>query len=144
MKLILFLVCSVLCYSLSVRAQESVTDEDIGYYLDQCLSADSSSNVMGQLACIEDARLDWELKLKMAYDSLHYVLDKSQQETLEKAQLKWEESANADAEFLSYFYQGFNGTMYKSSAEFERLTMIEERVRFLRYMLEQYQEENEE
>lgn len=131
MKWILVLAC---VFFAGVSSAQKDSEADIAVQLNACLSADSSTSVMGQLACVSQARKEWGQVMSQAYDSLYLSLDAEKRLVLEESQAAWEESINADYTVTDYLYSELSGTMYKISAAMDQLDAIEQRVHFLRYL----------
>lgn len=121
------LTATALAYTSQAAAQPELTviydPIDQAYY--DCTAADSST--AGELACIQQAHINWDKALNQSYQALLKILPKAQKAALQQAQREWLAFRNVEWESLDKRYAAKDGAIYRVFHAVKRMELTKQR-----------------
>jgi hypothetical protein len=119
--------------TLPSRAHAEVAAADpIDAAMRACLARSDMSSTVGQLHCMDTARLGWQAAMNTAWQQLAAKLPPPQRKAWEDSQTRWQASRDAQAPLLDAVFATRQGTMYQLAEADMQLQPVRDRALALR------------
>ncbi len=106
-------------------AGEKEKQHSIDAWLEKCIESDFSTASMTN--CAQKATAMWDKEMNGIYKELMRKLPEKQKTLLKQSQIQWLKFRDAEANFTSEFYGGFEGTIWQNILAGEKLTVVKKR-----------------
>lgn len=100
-----------------------------------CLARSDMSSTVGQVQCMETARIGWKAALDSAWQQLQAKLTPAQRNAWQKSQDRWQASRDAEKPLLAAVFATTRGTMYELAEADMQLQPVRDRALALRSAL---------
>ena len=117
--------------SLPAHAEVAAADP-IDTSMRTCLARSDMSSTMGQVQCMDTARIGWNTALNNAWQQLQQKLPPAQRKQWEKSQTSWQASREAEKELFAAVFATTHGTIYQITAADMQLQPVRDRALTLR------------
>ncbi|MFM0060345.1 DUF1311 domain-containing protein [Paraburkholderia phytofirmans] len=120
--------------SLPAHAEVAAADP-IDASMRTCLARSDMSSTMGQVQCMDNARIGWKTALDNAWQQLQPKLPPAQRKQWEKSQASWQASRDAEKQLLAAVFATTHGSMYVLAEADMQLQPVRDRALALRSAL---------
>jgi uncharacterized protein YecT (DUF1311 family) len=96
---------------LAAHAEVAAADP-IDAAMRSCLARSDMSSTVGQVQCMDNARIGWRAALDSAWQQLQTKLPQAQRRPWEKSQASWQASRDVEKQLLAAVFETTRGTMY--------------------------------
>ena len=127
--LLVILIVAIPCLS---WANKDLVDP-IDKRFEECIDKDSTT--LGMTNCLKESMEAWDKELNTVYTELMNRLDTKGKAALKKSQRQWMKYRDDQFQFISAYYDGFQGTMYVPLRAGDKAGVIKERTIILRSYL---------
>jgi len=124
----------------NVRAQYYCDSSAIDISLEDCLATGENQTTYGMIQCIDTAYAAWDAELNKNYKLLMSVLGEEEKEKLKIAQKAWITMRDADIAFIGLYSENLEGSMYRVSANFHSMEIVQLRALQLKSYYEEISE----
>ena len=114
-------------------AEEKEKQHSIDAWLEKCVASDSSTN--GMTKCAIEANTMWDKEMNRIYKELMKKLPEKQKTLLKQSQIQWLKFRDTEANFISEFYESFEGTIWQNILVGEKINVIKKRTLTLQVYL---------
>ncbi|NKJ49062.1 hypothetical protein CIC12_20460 [Burkholderia sp. SG-MS1] len=129
----LTLASAALLSMLSPVVQAEVAAADpIDASMRSCLARSDMSTTVGQVQCMDNARIGWKAALDSAWQQLQAKLPPARRKLWEKSQTSWLASREAEKQLLAAVFATTRGTMYVLAEADMQLQPVRDRALALR------------
>ncbi|RKE24492.1 uncharacterized protein DUF1311 [Paraburkholderia sp. BL23I1N1] len=97
-----------------------------------CLARSDMSSTVGQVQCMDNARIGWKSALDAAWQQLQTKLPPAQRKQWERSQASWQASRDAEKPLLGAVFATTHGTMYALAEADMQLQPVRDRALALR------------
>jgi uncharacterized protein YecT (DUF1311 family) len=97
-----------------------------------CLARSDMSSTVGQVQCMDNARIGWKAALDSAWQQLQTKLPLAQRKPWEKSQASWQASRDVEKQLLAAVFETTRGTMYVLAEADMQLQPVRDRALALR------------
>jgi uncharacterized protein YecT (DUF1311 family) len=97
-----------------------------------CLARSDMSSTVGQVQCMDNARIGWKAALESAWQQLLTKLPQAQRKPWEKSQASWEASREVEKQLLAAVFATTRGSMYVLAEADMQLQPVRDRALALR------------
>lgn len=116
---------------LAARAEVAAADP-IDAAMRTCLARSDMSSTMGQVQCMETARIGWKAAMDNAWQQLQPELSPARRKQWQKSQASWQASRDAETQLLAAVFATTRGTMYVLAEADMQLQPVRDRALALR------------
>ncbi|MFM0035085.1 DUF1311 domain-containing protein [Paraburkholderia strydomiana] len=129
----LMLASAALVGALSPAAHAEVAAADpIDASMRSCLARSDMSTTVGQVQCMDNARIGWKAALDSAWQQLQAKLPSARRKLWERSQTSWLASREAEKQLLAAVFATTRGTMYVLAEADMQLQPVRDRALALR------------
>jgi uncharacterized protein YecT (DUF1311 family) len=119
--------------AVSINADAEVAAADpIDAAMRTCLARSDTSSTVGQVQCMQTARLGWMAAIDVAYQQLQSKLPADQRKAWEESQTRWEASRDAQSSLYDAVFATTHGTSYQLTEADMQLQPVRDRALSLR------------
>jgi uncharacterized protein YecT (DUF1311 family) len=97
-----------------------------------CLARSDMSSTVGQVQCMDNARIGWKAALDSAWQQLDGKLPRARRKQWEKSQASWEASREVEKQLLAAVFATTHGSMYVLAEADMQLQPVRDRALALR------------
>ncbi|WP_345813201.1 lysozyme inhibitor LprI family protein [Paraburkholderia sp. PREW-6R] len=97
-----------------------------------CLARSDMSSTMGQVQCMDNARIGWNSALDSAWQQLETKLPPARRKAWQKSQMAWRASREAEKQLLAAVFATTRGSMYVLAEADMQLQPVRDRALALR------------
>nr|WKF58634.1 hypothetical protein HUO10_003134 [Paraburkholderia busanensis] len=116
----------------SLAHAEVAAADPIDASMRACLARSDMSSTMGQVQCMDNARIGWKTALDNAWQQLQQKLPPARRKQWEKSQTSWQASRDAEKQLLAAVFATTHGTMYVLAEADMQLQPVRDRALVLR------------
>ncbi|WP_442955548.1 lysozyme inhibitor LprI family protein [Paraburkholderia sp. MPAMCS5] len=121
----------MLAFAATARAEVAAADP-IDAAMRTCLARSDMSSTVGQVQCMDTARIGWQTALDNAWQQLQGQLPPARRKLWQKSQASWQASRDAEKPLLAAVFATTRGTMYVLSEADMQLQPVRDRALALR------------
>jgi len=119
-------VLSLLIFTATLFAGEKGKQQyPIDTWMEKCIASDSTT--AGMTECALKAMEMWDREMNKIYKELLKKLPEKQRVLLKQSQIQWIKFRDAESNFATEFYGGFDGTIWRNISAGEKLNIVKER-----------------
>jgi uncharacterized protein YecT (DUF1311 family) len=126
------LAAAVLAFAPLAAHAEVAAADPIDAAMRSCLARSDMSSTVGQVQCMDNARIGWRAALDSAWQQLQTKLPQAQRKSWEKSQANWQASRDAERPLLAAVFATTRGTMYVLAEADMQLQPVRDRALALR------------
>ncbi len=117
---------------------EKEKQHPIDAWLEKCVTSDSST--IGMTKCAVEANTMWDKEMNRIYKELMKKLPEKQKTLLRQSQIQWVKFRDAEFNFISEFYENFEGTIWQNILAGEKINVVKKRTLNLQVYLNHLKE----
>jgi len=122
------IICIILFFVIASNlfaGEKNKQQYPIDVFLEKCVESDFSTS--GMTNCALKAIEMWDKEMNKTYKELMKKLPEKQRAFLKQSQIQWIKFRDAESDFTSKYYSGFEGTMWQNILVGEKVNIVKER-----------------